>query len=123
LGGEELGEVEEAARGLIQGRGGGDGENKSVDTVALLDCALRRPMNERLETLGDAWLNYYAALVVFQVKPVMREEGMMTLFRKNIVSNARLIKCAERRGLQEFMYPPRCILGTPFSTWVPSLLP
>ncbi|CAM9116144.1 unnamed protein product [Choristocarpus tenellus] len=81
------------------------------------------PMNERLETLGDAWLNYYAALVVFQVMPVMREEGMMTIFRKNIVSNARLIKCAERRGLQEFMYPPRCILGTPFMTWVPSLLP
>lgn len=26
-----------------------------------------RPVNERLETLGDAWLNYYAGFVVFQV--------------------------------------------------------
>lgn len=25
-----------------------------------------RPVNERLETLGDAWLNYYAGFVVFQ---------------------------------------------------------
>lgn len=33
-------------------------------------------------------------------KPVMLEEGMMTLLRKNVVSNARLIKCADGRGLR-----------------------
>lgn len=27
-----------------------------------------RPVNERLETLGDAWLNYYAGFVVFQAR-------------------------------------------------------
>ncbi|CAM9812675.1 unnamed protein product, partial [Laminaria digitata] len=81
------------------------------------------PVNERLETLGDAWLNYYAGFVVFQDKPVLFEEGMMTLLRKNVVSNARLIKCADGRGLREFMYPPRSILGRPFDMWAPSLLP
>lgn len=30
----------------------------------------------------------------------MFEEGMMTLLRKNVVSNARLIKCADGRGLR-----------------------
>ena len=30
----------------------------------------------------------------------MMEEGMMTLLRKNVVSNARLIKCADGRGLR-----------------------
>ncbi|CBJ48587.1 dicer-like 3 [Ectocarpus siliculosus] len=81
------------------------------------------PVNERLETLGDAWLNYYAGFVVFQDKPVLMEEGMMTLLRKNVVSNARLLKCADGRGLREFMYPPRSILGRPFDMWSPSLLP
>ncbi|CAM9431800.1 unnamed protein product [Ectocarpus fasciculatus] len=79
------------------------------------------PVNERLETLGDAWLNYYAGFV--QDKPVLMEEGMMTLLRKNVVSNARLLKCADGRGLREFMYPPRSILGRPFDMWSPSLLP
>lgn len=32
----------------------------------------RRPVNERLETLGDAWLNYYAGFVVFQARSVRR---------------------------------------------------
>lgn len=35
-----------------------------------------------------------------QDKPVMMEEGMMTLLRKNVVSNSRLIKCADQRGLR-----------------------
>lgn len=30
----------------------------------------------------------------------MMEEGMMTLLRKNVVSNARLLKCADGRGLR-----------------------
>ena len=29
---------------------------------------LGRPVNERLETLGDAWLNYYAGFVIFQAR-------------------------------------------------------
>lgn len=36
----------------------------------------------------------------YQDKPVLFEEGMMTLLRKNVVSNARLIKCADGRGLR-----------------------
>lgn len=32
----------------------------------------RRPVNERLETLGDAWLNYYAGFVVFQARESRR---------------------------------------------------
>ncbi|CAM9952259.1 unnamed protein product [Scytosiphon promiscuus] len=110
-----------AATGVVQWEWGGEGA--VTDTMALLDCSLRRPVNERLETLGDAWLNYYAGLVVFQDKPVLLEEGMMTLLRKNVVSNARLLKCADGRGLREFMYPPRSILGRPFDMWSPSLLP
>lgn len=35
-----------------------------------------------------------------QGKPVLLEEGMMTLLRKNVVSNARLLKCADGRGLR-----------------------
>lgn len=37
----------------------------------------RRPVNERLETLGDAWLNYYAGFVVFQVR---RRELICAIF-------------------------------------------
>lgn len=40
----------------------------------------------------------------------MMEEGMMTLLRKNVVSNARLIKCADGRGLRVSLgYAIRCI--------------
>ena len=31
---------------------------------------------------------------------MIKEEGMMTFLRKNIVCNARLIKCADGRGLR-----------------------
>lgn len=30
----------------------------------MLKCALQRPTNERMETLGDAWLNYYIRWVL-----------------------------------------------------------
>ena len=42
----------------------------------------------------------------FQDKPVMVEEGLMTLLRKNVVSNARLLKCADGRGLRVRTPPP-----------------
>ena len=43
---------------------------RSPSPIALrsaADAVRGRPVNERLETLGDAWLNYYAGFVVFQV--------------------------------------------------------
>lgn len=54
---------------------------------------------------------YYLHLSVFapfffQDKPVMVEEGLMTLLRKNVVSNARLLKCADGRGLRVRTPPP-----------------
>jgi dsRNA-specific ribonuclease len=36
--------------------------------VATAETALRKPANERLETLGDAWLKMYMSLVVMQVR-------------------------------------------------------
>eukprot|EP00953_Heterococcus_sp_UTEX-ZZ885_P020756 11611-Heterococcus_DN1.PRE.2 len=36
--------------------------------VADTEAALRRPANERLETLGDAWLKLYMSLVVMQAQ-------------------------------------------------------
>lgn len=37
----------------------------------------------------------------------MVEEGLMTLLRKNVVSNARLLKCADGRGLRVRTLPSR----------------
>eukprot|EP00953_Heterococcus_sp_UTEX-ZZ885_P020754 11610-Heterococcus_DN1.PRE.2 len=40
--------------------------------VADTEAALRRPANERLETLGDAWLKLYMSLVVMQAQQQQR---------------------------------------------------
>jgi hypothetical protein len=36
--------------------------------IMYCQAALRRPANERLETLGDAWLKLYMSLVVMQAQ-------------------------------------------------------
>ncbi|CAM9208762.1 unnamed protein product, partial [Chrysoparadoxa australica] len=92
------------------------------ESEALLNCILQRPQNERLETLGDAWLNLHMSLYVFQMKQALLEEGTLSILRNNLVSNARLCKACFDRGVPCFMFPPSSIEGRPFHHWGPSFL-
>ena len=45
-----------------------DARPAPVVVRSIANAVRDRPVNERLETLGDAWLNYYAGFVVFQAR-------------------------------------------------------
>ncbi|KAG5186816.1 ribonuclease III domain-containing protein [Tribonema minus] len=91
--------------------------------VESVEVAVRRPANERLETLGDAWLKAYMCLFIMQTRPILQEEGLISEFRSNLVCNARLTKEAVKCDLVSYMHPLRSMLGRPFlEHWMPALM-
>ncbi|CAM9474095.1 unnamed protein product [Chrysoparadoxa australica] len=87
--------------------------------VEKVEEAVRKPGNELLETVGDAWLKFYLSLVVCQTQPVLLEEGLMTHWRYNMLCNSRLLKEAKKTELIKVIHPSRGLQCSPFEMWRP----
>jgi len=58
--------------------------------------------NERLEYMGDAVLQIYAADRLYKIKPILKE-GEMTSYRANLVCEKTLAKIAKEFKLNDFI--------------------
>lgn len=58
--------------------------------------------NERLEYMGDAVLQIYSALRLYQIEPPLKE-GIMSTRRANLVCEKGLAKVVREWGLNEFL--------------------
>lgn len=56
--------------------------------------------NERLEFLGDAFLQFVVSMIIYEKFPNFNE-GQMSILRSNIVSNSRLLKFSQIYGFDK----------------------
>lgn len=56
--------------------------------------------NERLEFLGDAFLQFVVSMIIYEKFPHFNE-GQMSILRSNIVSNSRLLKLSQIYGFDK----------------------
>lgn len=88
----------------------------------LIREATHKPLYERLETLGDAYLKWQTGLYVFSKQPIVEREGLMSTFRDNLTCNHRLFMMAMERGLDGYVQQHKSRLNEPFKLWNPALV-
>ena len=101
-------------------------KDQAILELALTHKSVGQKSNERLEFLGDAFLNFIVAEILYELFPTM-SEGQMTRVRSGMVRQDALVKIAERInlkahlrvGLAESMQPlPESIVADAFEALI-----